>query len=107
MAVTIKPSFHHVTLKTSRLPLVADLFVPGLSELTREEGNFVSDVWTAKRPVRLVTARTVLLAGLSHFLADPVASFRRVRDAGGGRAGPILERWISALPLHARPAVSS
>ena len=85
--------------ETSR---VADLFVPGLSELTREEGILVPDAWTAAKPVRLVPARIILLAGLSHFLIDPAASFRRVREAVGFRIGSFLERWMDALPPHAR-----
>ena len=66
---------------------VADLFVSGLGELTREAGVLVPDAWTAKKPVRLVTARVILLAGLSHFLADPAASFDRVQGAADRRAG--------------------
>jgi len=51
-------------------------------------------------PVRLVTARLILLAGPSHFLAN--ASFRQAHYAAGLRTGLFLERWISALPPHAR-----
>ncbi len=84
---------------------VADLFVPGLSEITREQGILVPEVWTIKKPVRLVTARIILLAALSHFLADPKASFRRVRDTAGFGVGSFLERWVSALPPHARSSI--
>ena len=70
---------------------VADLIVPGLSGLTREAGILIPGIWTTKKPVRLMTARTILLAGLAHFLADPAASFRRVRDVTGFRPGSLLE----------------
>jgi hypothetical protein len=49
---------------------VAELFVPGLRQLTREE-TLVPALWTEKKPVRPVTARTILLAALSRFIQDP------------------------------------
>ncbi len=55
----------------------------------------------AMRAARLVTARIILLAGFSHFMANPRASFRQVRDTVGFRGGSFLKRWIDALPLHA------
>ena len=47
---------------------LAELFVPGLSERTRDD--LIPEPWTADRPVRLVTARTILLAGMANFLRD-------------------------------------
>lgn len=81
---------------------VADLFVPGLSELTREEGTLIPETWTTKKPVQLVTARIILLAGLSNFLNDPPASIRRVQDAMDRRRGSFLDHWIETLPPHAQ-----
>jgi hypothetical protein len=43
-----------------------ELFVPGLSEMWRD--NLVPAPWTSDKPVRLVTARTILLAGMMTFL---------------------------------------
>ena len=85
---------------------VADLFVPGLHELAREEGVLIPDIWTPQKPVQLVTARIILLAGLSNFLADPKASFRRVQDAADNRVSTFLERWINALPPQIRSSLS-
>ncbi len=85
---------------------MADLFVPGLHELAREEGVLIPDIWTAQKPVQLVTARIILLAGLSNFLADPKASFRRVQDAADNRVSTFLERWINALPPQIRSSLS-
>ena len=59
-----------------------------------------------KKPVQLVTARIILLAGLSNFLADPKASFRRVQDAADNRVSTFLERWINALQPHVRSSLS-
>jgi hypothetical protein len=85
---------------------VADVFVPGLHELAREEGVLIPDIWTAHKPVQLVTTRIILLAGLSNFLADPKASFRRVQDAADNRVSIFLERWINALPPKIRSSLS-
>ncbi|MEA2730313.1 MAG: hypothetical protein QOD56_2613 [Gammaproteobacteria bacterium] len=45
-----------------------ELFVPGLSELWRD--NLIPAPWTSDKPVRLVTARTILLAGMATFLSN-------------------------------------
>lgn len=47
---------------------LVELFVPGLSE--RAADDLIPEPWTAKKPVRLVTARTILLAGMANFLRD-------------------------------------
>ena len=47
---------------------LVELFVPGLSE--RAEDDLIPEPWTSKKPLRLVTARTILLAGMSSFLRD-------------------------------------
>jgi hypothetical protein len=45
-----------------------ELFVSGLSE--RAGDDLIPEPWTAKKPVRLVTARAILLAGMANFLRD-------------------------------------
>ena len=47
---------------------LVELFVPGLSE--RATDDLIPEPWTASKPVRLVTARTILLAGMTRFLRD-------------------------------------
>ena len=84
---------------------VAELFVPGLRQLTREE-TLVPVLWTEKKPVRLVTARTILLAALSPFLQDPRLSFRTVMHAYGARTHSGVERWFNGLPPHSRKFLS-
>ena len=79
---------------------VAELFVPGLAELTRDVGVLIPDVWNAGRPIRLVTARTILFAALASFLKDPASSMLRVKAVMPIRPGSALERWINALPPH-------
>ena len=47
---------------------IIELFVPGLSELRRD--NLIPAPWTSDKPVRLVTARTILLAGMAALLSS-------------------------------------
>lgn len=47
---------------------LVELFVPGLSE--RAGDDLIPEPWTAQKPVRLVTARAILLAGMANFLRD-------------------------------------
>ena len=80
---------------------VAELFVPGLRQLVRDEA-LVLTPWTESKPVRPVAPRIILLAALSNFLRDPRQSCRTVRDVGGFSARSSLERWFTGLPLHSR-----
>ena len=43
---------------------MADLFVPGLSDLSRKEVNLNPDVWRARQPAQFVSGRIILLADL-------------------------------------------
>jgi hypothetical protein len=47
---------------------LAEFFVPGLSDRTSDD--LIPQPWTEHSPVRLVTARTILLAGIANFLRD-------------------------------------
>ena len=51
---------------------VAELFVPGLASL--RSANLIPEPWTAERPVRLVTARTILFAGMAEAFKDRPAT---------------------------------
>lgn len=57
---------------------IAELFVPGLTDLWR--ANLIPEPWTNERPVRLVTARTILLAGMSTVLRDRATAFTSFRS---------------------------
>jgi hypothetical protein len=58
---------------------LAELFVPGLAE--RWRANLVPEPWTEKRPVRLVTSRTILLAGMATAFSDRAAALRVLKSA--------------------------
>jgi hypothetical protein len=78
-------AFHNAAehFATRRL---AELFVPGLSE--RWNDGLLPEPWTADKPVRLVTARTILLAGMANFLRDreqAIAEVQRVAPYVGHR----------------------
>jgi hypothetical protein len=49
-----------------------ELFVPGLAE--RWRANLIPEPWTRERPVRLVTARTILFAGMATALGGREAA---------------------------------
>jgi hypothetical protein len=58
---------------------LAELFVPGLAE--RWRANLVPEPWTKERPVRLVTARTILLTGMATALDDRAATLGVFKSA--------------------------
>jgi len=58
---------------------LAELFVPGLSE--RAQDDLLPEPWTAQAPVRLVTARTILLAGMASFVSNHRQAVDLVRSA--------------------------
>jgi hypothetical protein len=63
-----KPVTSHSLTDQLTARRLAELFVPGLSERTRDD--LIPKPWTADTPVRLVTARTILLAGMANFLRN-------------------------------------
>jgi hypothetical protein len=58
---------------------LVELFVPGLAE--RWRANLVPEPWTNGRPVRLVTARTILFAGMATALDDREAALAVLQSA--------------------------
>jgi hypothetical protein len=58
---------------------LVELFVPGLA--ARWRANLIPEPWTNKRPVRLVTARTILLAGMATALDDRAAALSVLKSA--------------------------
>ena len=61
---------------------VAELFVPGLASLW--SANLIPEPWTTKRPARLVTARTILLAGMAAAFNDRVATINLLWSVAPG-----------------------
>jgi hypothetical protein len=58
---------------------LVELFVPGLSE--RAGDNLIPEPWTAQNPVRLVTARAILLAAMANFLRDHRNALALIQNA--------------------------
>jgi hypothetical protein len=58
---------------------LAELFVPGLAE--RWRANLIPEPWTRERPVRLVTARTILFAGMATALGGREAALALLQSA--------------------------
>ena len=79
---------------------MADYFVPGLHDLSQED-SLLPTTWSGTKPVRLVTARTILLAATTRFSDDPQGSFSMIRVAGGS-ASYSVERWFSGLPSYSQ-----
>jgi len=83
---------------------IAELFLPGLRERL-DEHPLVPSLWTERRPVRLVTARTVLYAAMADFMADPRASYGRTVDALVWQRRQAVEQWPEQLPEHSARAL--
>ena len=79
---------------------MAEHFVSGLHDLCRED-SLLPTTWSETKPVRLVTARTILLAAMARFSNDPQSSFSMIRGASGS-AGYGVDQWFSGLPSHSR-----
>jgi hypothetical protein len=71
-----------------------ELFVPGLA--ARWRANLIPEPWTNKRPVRLVTARTILLAGMATALDDRAAALGVLTSAASYAPIAILVLWCPA-----------
>ena len=57
------------------------------------------------RPVRLVTARAILLAAMTRFYDDPPRALSLIRDVGHS-ARYRVEQWFSGLPPHSQDYLS-
>jgi hypothetical protein len=78
---------------------IAEFFLPGLRELLHQD-SLLPKLWTEQRPVRLVSARTILYAAMANFLAEPGASYSRTVDALVGSRRTAVEQWLRHLPQH-------
>ena len=78
---------------------LAELFVPGLA--ARWRANLVPEPWTNERPVRLVTARTILLAGMATALGDRTAALRTLKSAASHVPHRDFSPLISGLGTYA------
>jgi hypothetical protein len=80
---------------------LAELFVPGLRERLSED-PLVPGTWTARKPVRLVTARTILFAAMAEFFADATIGFKRVTESATATMMVVVDRWFNGLPPQSR-----
>ncbi len=78
---------------------LAELFVPGLAE--RWHANLVPEPWTNKRPVRLVTARPILLAGMATVLDDRGAALSVLKSATSYAPHRDFGPLVSGLGINA------
>jgi hypothetical protein len=78
---------------------LAELFVPGLSE--RWQDDLLPEPWTADKPIRLVTARTILLAGMTNFLDDRDSGLRLLESAAGYVRHPEFRPLLLSLSTGA------
>lgn len=83
---------------------MAEHFVAGLRDLSQED-SLLRTTWSETKPVRLVMARTILLAAMARFSDDPQGAFSLIRGAGGS-ARHSIERWFSSLPSHSQAFLS-
>jgi TniQ len=78
---------------------LAELFVPGLAD--RWHANLLPEPWTEDQPVRLVTARTILLAGLTALLEDRDRAVRLLTRATAHVRHRDFTPLLSSLSVNA------
>lgn len=83
---------------------LAELFVPSLAE--RWRANLVPEPWTIERSVRLVTARTILLAGMATALDNRAAALGALKAATSHVPHREFGPLVSGLGVQADPAES-
>ena len=79
---------------------VAELFVPGLQD--RMSPDLIPKTWRAREPVRLVDARTILLAAMAAFFDNVGRAFAQITDAARATMGPTIDRWLCGLQPYSR-----
>jgi TniQ len=80
---------------------IAELFIPELRE-RRFSDPLVPKRWTAREPVKLVTARTILFAAMATFFANARHSLRQIVSIANAAMKTVIDRWFLALPRHSR-----
>lgn len=61
---------------------MAEHFVPALHDLCRDD-SLLPTTWLEAKPVRLVTARTILAGAMARFSDDAPTALSLIRGAGG------------------------
>lgn len=76
---------------------IAELFLPDLHDRLRKHPLLPSP-WTERNPVRLVTARAILLAALANSLADPRGAYARIVGSLDWTRRRAVEHWLDNQP---------
>lgn len=81
---------------------LAELFVPGFSERTNHD--LIPEPLTTNKPVRLVTARTILLPGMANLLRDRRRAVELIQSASAyvdqRSFHPLLSRMRATMGGH-------
>jgi hypothetical protein len=78
---------------------LVELFVPGLAD--RWCLNLVPEPWTKERPVRLVTARTILFAGMTEVFGNRIAALAKFHRVAAFVRHSELLSLLSSLSVNA------
>jgi hypothetical protein len=59
--------------------------------------ELIPKAWRASEPVRLVDARTILLAAMAAFFANVRQAFAPITDTASATMTPAIDRWLYKL----------
>jgi hypothetical protein len=101
------PRRHPGTWNNQHLPVIiksenhciAEILVPGLSEWL-DRVSLIPKPWKQDRPIKDVTARTVLFAGLAILIADLPAGWAKIRERIDHVKTDEVDRWLSKQPSY-------
>jgi hypothetical protein len=68
--------------------------------------ELIPKAWRASEPVRLVDARTILLAAMVAFFTNVRQAFARITDTASATMTPAIDRWLYKLPTCTRELLS-
>jgi hypothetical protein len=54
--------------------------------------------WLVRKPVRLVDARTILLAAMEIFFHNVRQAFAQITDSASATMTSVIDRWLYRLP---------
>ena len=78
---------------------IAELLIPGLSDKL-DQSPLIPSRWRLDRPIRDVTSRTLLLAALAIFLANPASAWAKIQDRICYIKSVEIADWLSGQPQH-------
>ena len=78
---------------------IAELLIPGLSDKL-DQSPLIPLRWRSDHPTKDVTARTLLLAALALFLANPASAWAKVQERICYTKGVEIDFWLSRQSPH-------